>query len=149
MSKLEIGDVFLIPLSNNQIAYGQYVYYDDFQPVGISEYTGHGCMVKIFNLITKEIVNIDQIINKKEMFPPVFTGLVGAINKKRWKKIGNVPVINFKYPKFRKTFGVGPGKYDDWKIWDGNAALEKLCVWGYENLEKRIETGKSGHEELI
>ena len=161
MKKLIIGDIFAIQLNNGKFAYGQYIYYDNYRPMGISEYTGHGCMVRIFDLMADEIVDVSEVMDKKEMSPPVFTGLTGAISKKRWKKIGHSLIKDFQYPKFRRTFGIKPGKYDDWKIWDGiemkfigelpqeYRTLEILCVWGYENLEQRIETGKSGHEGLI
>ena len=160
MPNLKVGDVFVIPLGQDKYAYGQYVFNDDYKAKNISEYTGHGCMVKIFNHITENIKPFSEVIDKKEMFPYIFTGLVGAIEKKRWKVIGHAPIQNFTYPKFRKTFGLTDGKKNDWKIWDGKAmtflgelpkeylGLEKLCVWGYETLEKRILRGTSGHENL-
>jgi hypothetical protein len=150
---LTIGDCLLIPLPDGRFAYGQYV----FQESGV---VGHGILVKIFDLITDEVVPVERLQSVGELFPPVFVGLNVPLRSGRWKKIGNLPVKNFKYPKFKYTLGTKPGKYNDWSIWDGEKHtfvgtlkpeqryLEYLCVWGDELIEERIATGINPFDRL-
>ena len=143
---LKIGDIFCIPLQTGQYAYGQLVFRDS-----TSEYP-YQFMVRIFDFFSKEIIDISELDTTRLLFPPVFTGLLGAIRDDAWYIIGRKPVEDFTFPLFRVCkFYDAPGKYDRWYLWDGQKEtflgelpenyrlLENLCLWGYELLRERIE----------
>ncbi len=151
--RIKIGDCFVIPLLNGKFSYGQFIYYDN-------RIMGYGYMIKIFNLFSDTIIYYRTLSGVNEYFPPVFVGLKASIHSGRWKIIGNLPISEFIFPKFRLTNGSKPGKYHDWEIWDGSSSifigdlpndlrtLEILCVWGDELLEERIITGDTIHNNL-
>ncbi len=154
----KLGDCFEIPLSNGEFAYGQYIYLDD-------RTMGLGTLVQIFNFLSDRRLDLEQfkatLTSTRFMFPPVFVGLLPAIRSGRWRIVGNLPVSNFIFPKFRSTLGTRPGIYHDWKIWDGAntvavgdlpvayRSLELKMVWGAEGLEERIIEGKYRGDEMF
>ena len=150
---LKIGDIFCIPLQTGQYAYGQLVFRD-----ATSEYP-YQFMVRIFNFFSKEIIDISELDATRLLFPPVFTGLLGAVQDKAWYIIGRKPVEDFAFPLFRVCDVCDkPGKYDYWYLWDGQKktflgelpekyrSLEMLSLIGYELLRERIEDGKDFHD---
>jgi Immunity protein 26 len=151
----EIGDIIAIPLKDGRTAYAQYVYFDG------KDASGMGCLIQVFDIITSKPISLDRLESASLMFPPVFVGLKTGIQSKRWKVIGSLPIENFVFPKFRSTFGTGPGTYHDWKIWDGITTffvgdlppeyrlLELKSVWGAEALEERIARGGSYRGESM
>jgi hypothetical protein len=89
------------------------------------------------------------------LFPPIFVGLNPPVRSGRWRRIGVLPVEDFTFPKFRSSTWLQPGIVTDWKIWDGESyedagvlpeslrSLEILVVHAYQDVEKRILTGRS------
>lgn len=150
--KIKIGDIFRIPLSNDNYAFGQYVFWDNEM----------GPLVQIFDLITNKEIEVDRLKNTQLLFPPVITGLFTAIRSGLWMIIGHLPITEFVYPNFvsahynEKTFVAHA-----WFLWDGEKYiplgsdlpleyhdLEYLVVWGADNLIRRIETGENFYDRL-
>lgn len=143
----KIGDVFEIPLSDGRKAYGQYVRADK----------DNGPMIRVFDLITRDDVKIDELISSPTMFPPIIVGLKAAIRTGLWTIIGHSPIKYFESPNFISAM------YDSindrvgiWYLWDGIESksvpigyklseeyreLEQLVVWAAEDVVERIETG--------
>lgn len=146
-ARVKIGDCVVIPLPDGRYAYGQYVHYDR-----VSQY---GYMVRVFDLITDEIVSPARLQSRKLLFPPVFVSLESALKSRRWRIIGALPVENFSYPLFRACPEKEAGVHHDWELWDGEAMqflgklpdkfrdLECVGIWGAEILEERIMTGNN------
>jgi hypothetical protein len=75
--------------------------------------------------------------------------------------IGNFPVGEFEFPKFRFTMRTKPGVYHDWRIWDGSEAvkvgdlpeqyrsLELKTVWGDQGLEEQIVAGTCRGDRML
>ena len=129
--KPQIGDCFLIPLSDGRFAYGQFVFWDH----------GNGPLSRIFAWVTETPLPLTKVLTEKLMFPPVFIGFGSVFRDGRWRILGSLPVTEFVFPRFRSSFATRPGKYHDWKIYDGenmiavddlsppNRSLEFLCGW--------------------
>lgn len=143
MRRIKVGDIFEIPLSNGKKAYGRYLLKSRMGPV-----------IQVFNIITNENVSLDEIINSKELFPPVITGLFAAIKFDLWKVIGNIAPNGEYRPKFIDTNFSQDGYASTWYLWDGEKyiligkslseelkKLEFLIVWNPTNVVKRIESG--------
>ena len=153
--KAQIGDVFMMSLPNGQYAYAQFVYHDT------GKHDSMGTMVRVFDLITDEEVLVDALQNAGELFPPVFVSLLAIQRMKQWKKIGHLPLVNFRVPLFRAGNSSKPGVYHHWWIWDKGRTifigdlpekyrkLEMLVIWGTDNLEQRIVTGKTIYHEIL
>jgi hypothetical protein len=142
--KIEIGDCFLVPLSDGCWAYCQY----------LKQNEDLGYLVQVFDRITQIPLNsVDELSGAGPLFPPVFVGLRASVRSGRWEKIGSMPVNEFIFPQFRTTMGTKPGTYHDWRIWDGKnivmignlpetmRCLELKQIWGDEGLEERIASG--------
>jgi hypothetical protein len=142
--RLKVGDYFRIPLPGGRWAYCQHV----------NRNAELGFLIRVLDQITSE--PLDSIANLQDvsfLFPPVFVGLQATARSGRWAIIGNGPVNNFEFPKFRQCMGTKPGTYYDWRIWDGKKtkkigelppalrSLELRQVWGDEGLEERIVAG--------
>ncbi len=152
--KLQVGDVFCVPLSDGRYAYAHYIYYDDQKGDAVKP-AGHGPLIRIFNQVSDEVLPLEKVVSREELFPPVFGGLHAAVKSGAWKKIDHLPVTNFIYPTFRITSGTGPGTYHDWRLWDGHKIiflgdlpeedqkLELLMGWTAGMIETRITTGKN------
>jgi hypothetical protein len=152
---IKIGDCFSIPLPDGRKAFGQFVFLDERKPYGC------GALIRVFDLITRDDVQVEQLKAAGLLFPPVFVGLYASIRSGRWKVIGSFSVENFQFPQFRCSNGYKPGKYHDWRIFDGEKkmligelpqeyrSLEMLGVWGDELLEERIVTGKCLDDEIL
>jgi hypothetical protein len=144
---VKIGDIFKIPLQNDRVAYGQYVFKDRKQ----------GPLIQVYDFITSDTNSrIDRTMLVKYLFPPVITGLFAAIRSGLWQVVDNYPVKNFVYPKFISAYyDERTGKVIKWFIWDGKnyiplgsrindeqKQLEFLVVWSPYDIIYRIETGK-------
>lgn len=120
-----------------------------------------GFLVQVFDRISDRPLRVEDLAGAKPLFPPVFVGLRGAVNKGRWKRIGNKAVTDFKFPLFRATSATKPGKYDNWWLFDGQSQrfigtlpaelrdLEVEAVWGDELLEQRISTGQNLFQDVL
>jgi hypothetical protein len=142
---VKVGDIFEIPLSGGRNAFGYYLYYSKKGPI-----------VQIYNLISENDIEIEEIIKGRPLFPPVITGLHVTVNSGIWKVIGNIPVVGFVHPMFVSTlYDEKTGKAVLWFLWDGQKdirigtilpekykSLEFLIVWNPESIERRIETGE-------
>jgi hypothetical protein len=149
--RIKLGDFFQIPLPDGRYAYCQHVNRNDQM----------GFLVQVFDRLSDHPIKIEELNESKPLFPPVFVGLQAALSSGRWKRIGNVPVTNFKFPLFRATSATKPGKYDNWWLFDGQRQqflgalptelqnLEVEVAWGYEMLEHRIATGNHLFERII
>ncbi len=152
-TRTTVGDIFEIPLSDGRKAFGQYVFRDKHQ----------GPLIQVFDLIVKGDVSVEEIINSKPLFPPVITGLSAAYRIGLWKKIGYIPIKDFKYPLFISTLlGNLNRKPRQWFLWDGKKyhklgtklpkkyqKLEMLVVYSPYDIPKRIETGERRFEKII
>jgi hypothetical protein len=147
--KIKVGDIFEIPLSNDRKAVGQFVY-DDKRV---------GPIVQIFDYFVEisQDIEIGQLEKSKLLFPPVVVGLLAAIRSGSWSIIGNMPPINFSYPKFLSFWSnIEPGSVNMWFLWDGKQYtrlgkklpkefrnLELVGAWSPNDLSRRIETGEN------
>jgi hypothetical protein len=154
MSRLKIGDIFEIPLSNNKKAYGQYIYLDFFGP-----------LIRVFNLIVdvNKQVDIDVITSCKLLFPPVYTGVKAAIKNGMWSVIGNKEIHEFVFPGFVRTFqDLNTGDATIWFLWDGKnnvrigkklsddmKKFEFLAIYSPDLIEKRIISKEKPYQDLI
>lgn len=152
---IKVGDIFEIPLSNNKKAFGQYVFWD----------SKNGPLIKVFDLIPnlEEQIPIEDIIARKELFPPVITGLMAAIKIGLWKIVGHSEVKDFIFPEFISAFvDYKSGKVGYWYLWNGiNSTnlghelpekfknLEFLVVHSPYDIPERIETGVKPYDSLI
>jgi hypothetical protein len=141
----KVGDIFEMTLSDGKRAFGQYLHSSKMGPI-----------VQIFDLLSDENVPLEKIISSDLLFPPVITGLLGAVREGYWKIVGYKPIVNFIHPKFVSTlYDEESGKARTWYLWDGQREvkigpilpeeykkLEFLVVWNPSNVVKRIETGE-------
>lgn len=146
-ARLKIGDIVEIPLSDGRRAYAQYVCWDRLM----------GPMIRVFDLIAEERVDIDLLRDAGLLFPPIFTGLHAAVRAGLWRVVGRLPVDDFVYPKF--IWPLYDDKVDqvrDWSLWDGQKethlgrklpekyrGLEQLVAWAPEDVAERIRTGQN------
>jgi hypothetical protein len=149
--RINLGDFFQIPLPDGRYAYCQHVNWND----------QIGFLVQVLDRISDHPLKIGELEGAQPLFPPVFVGLRAAVNSGRWKRIGNKPVTDFKFPLFRATSATKPGKYDNWWLFDGSTqrfigelpaelrTLEVEVAWGYEMLEQRIATGHHLFEAVV
>ena len=149
--RIKIGDFFQIPLPDGRYAYCQHVNWNEQM----------GFLVQVLDCISDCPLNVEALSGAKPLFPPVFVGLRAAVNSGRWKRIGNRPVNDFKFPLFRATSATKPGKYDNWWLFDGRSqrfigelppelrCLEVEVAWGYELLGQRIATGHHLFEAVL
>ncbi len=103
-------------LRDESYGYGQYIHYDDTtkreHPPGLRVLPGLGTMVRIFDIRSPQSASVADLRDCREMFPPVFVSLLGAVRRKRWRIIGHLGIPSFAYPRFRHTFNTKPGKHD-------------------------------------
>ena len=149
--RIKLGDYFQIPLPDGRFAYCQHVNWNEQM----------GFLVHVFDRISDHPLKVDEFSGSMPLFPPVFVGLRAAVNSGRWKRIGNQPVTDFKFPMFRATSATKPGKYENWWLFDGLKqrfigtlppdlrTLELEVVRGYEMLENRIATGQNIFDQII
>ena len=152
MPRLELGECFAIPLPDGRTAYGQYVY----------EHHYWSNLVRVFDVITEGEEPLERLEGAGELFPPVFAALRKAVADGAWRRLGKLPVGEFRFPLFRvlRRGNLPPGVYHDWWIWDGEGTrhigdlpaelrrLEYKALWSYPELEDRIATGRSWHDQL-
>lgn len=144
--RLKIGDVFCIPLKNDECAIGQYIFLDKTQ----------GTLISISRkLLNREEIEIDRVDFYNKMFPPVFTNLHAIIRSEKWQVIGRKAVANFTYPKFISCyFNEITGEAYRWFLWDGYKylnigskleeqykQLEFLIIWNDQSIAHRIISG--------
>lgn len=146
MTRLRLGDIVEIPLSNGQRAFCQYAHRDKMGPI-----------VRVFDLIAEagDEIAIEHFKDANLLFRPVITGLFAAVRTGLWKVIGHLPVSDFQYPDFISAlYNPETGKYGNWYLWNGVEDiliggelpqtyhhLERLVVWHPISLAERIETG--------
>jgi len=143
---VRVGDLFEITLSDRRVAIGHYVHRDD----------KNGPFIQVFNSITnKDDMEIEDVVATGYMFPPIITGLKAAVRKGLWPIIGKRPVIDFKYPKFLRSFwNDKTGEVKNWFLFDGvndfslgpvlpeeYKSLEYMVVWSPLDVIYRVETG--------
>jgi hypothetical protein len=151
-SKLKVGSIFEIPLSDGRRTFGQYVFRDK----------NNGPLIQVFDYFDSSNVDAEQIARSKPLFPPIVTGLFAAIRTGMWNIVGFVPVTNFVYPRFISTLWGRDGKASKWFLWNGDEwidlgdelleeykNLEFLIVYSPIDVVKRIETGVNGYRKLI
>jgi hypothetical protein len=148
---LEPGDCFSIPLRDGRFAFGQYVH---LHPV-------YGTLIRVFDLISTEVVPPEVLARASLRFPPIFVGLNPPVRMGRWRKIGHTPIDDFLFPKFRCSFERRIGINHDWKIWDGERyekvgdlpveyrSLEFAGTYAYGDVEERILTGRNPFAEGV
>jgi len=146
-TRIRIGDIFEIPLSDGRKAFGQYVFRDE----------KNGPLIQVFDLVTEDEIQLGQLNEISPLFPPVFTGLFAAIRTGLWKVIGHMPVEGFVYPKFiSPLFDSKAGEARTWYLWNGKEyirlgrklpeeykQLEQLVGWDPHDIAHRIETGEN------
>jgi hypothetical protein len=151
---VKIGDIFEIPISNNQKGYAQYIIKDKMGPI-----------IQVFACIALTRPKVDHVLNSGPLFPPIITGLSAAVKSGLWTKIENVQLKNIKYPGFVSTlYDQKTGEANIWFYWDGNKSIrlgtelqdefknkEYLMVWDPHDVVHRIETGEYPfpYKELI
>jgi len=155
-TRVQVGDIFEIPLSNGRKAYGQYVFKDRKM----------GPLIRVFALITQGDVGIAELMAKLKdadlLFGPVFTGLFAAVRTDLWKVIGHFPVQEFTYPGFLSVLDEEYKPISHWYLWDGETSrtlgqvlpdeykhLELLVGWSPHDIAHRIETGENPYEQMI
>lgn len=146
MKRIKPGDLFRIPLSDEGYAIGHYVYWDQH----------NGPFIQVFDHIApKGELDIDEVRNRKYLFPPVITGLMAAIKKGVWEIVGYEPVRGFVYPNFISAFwDQRTGEVINWFLYNGSSytklgpvlpleykILEVLVVWSPYDIAYRVETG--------
>jgi hypothetical protein len=149
--RIKLGDFFEIPLPDGRFAYCQHVNRNDQL----------GFLVQVLDRISGYSLKFENLEGAKPLFPPVFVGLRASVTSGRWKRIGNKPVIDFKFPLSRATSATKPGTYRNWWLFDGQTqrfigalpaelrSLEVEVVWGDELLEHRIATGHHLFENVF
>ena len=144
---MRVGDVFEIPLSNGEKAYGHFVFRDK----------KNGLFIQVFDVITDGIeIKIEDLIQYDYMFPPVLTDPIGAVKTGMWTKIGKIPVMNFVYPIFISSiYDYRTGKVQNWFLCEPDESiplgpilpeeyksLEYRVIWNPLAIVERIETGQ-------
>jgi hypothetical protein len=127
--RIKLGDIFKVPLNTNSHGYGQYYMKHRLGPV-----------VRIFNIITKKEIELDEIVLHDLMFPPVIVGLNAAIREKVWEKIGNKEIDNLVIPKFKSSFNETEDNSKVWFLIDGEkeTKLGKKLPLKYKDLESAV-----------
>lgn len=141
--RTKVGDIYEIPLASGMNAYAQYACTDK----------KYGALIRVFNLLAKETPSLDAILASGLKFPPVITIPRVAVNAGRWRIIGNRKVKDFVFPAFRAGNADSNGRVSVWWLYDGKTdtrvdqlpegaeKYEVLVIWGFDNLERRIESG--------
>ena len=156
-SKLKVGDVFEISLSDGTKAYGQF----------LGKHPMMGELVWIFDLTTHDEVDPDVLMSKLEgaaiRLGPVFTVLSPTVRDGTWRVIGRLPVKeDFAFPCFLSVVSISGETLTPWKLWDGERdivlgrklpaeykGLEMLVIWSPLSLVQRIETGENRYKDII
>lgn len=142
--RVKVGDILLIPLPDGRFGYGQYIHWNPEQ----------GPLVQVFAKTTAVPSALEEIEKQSPLFPPVFVGLMFAVNSGRWKILGNLTIEDFKHPLFKHGFPDKSGVIRDWQIWDGSKYerlgadlperyhnLELLLGWSPQLIEERVVNG--------
>ena len=151
MKRPKVGDVFAFSLPAGQLGYAHY----------IALHPTFGALVRMFRSDDPQPRPVEDVYKAQSPFNPVFVGLYAAVRSGRWRPIGSLPPPPEPFPRFRWTFETKPGKYNDWRIWDGQSdvligelpradrALEFKQVWGAEGLEERLCGARHLTDEMI
>lgn len=148
---LNEGDVFSIPLPNGSYAFGQYL--------GVFD---ESTLIRIFKWQSNVIPSVEVFTGAELLFPPIFVGINPPIRNGRWKRIGNLTLVDFKVPRFRQTNWHKKGINTDWSIWSQEEGFKKLGLlppefrslevkgtWPYSSVEERILTGRNWYADGI
>lgn len=150
--KLKTGDILQLPLSDGTYAVAQIVLLD---------FTKGAPMNPLIRVVKgryhlDEKIDLDKVDLTDQLFPPILTGVGGAVKAGFWQKIGHRPVENFKYPAFISTiWSQDTGEAGTWYLRDesGTYTLGEELQKELKNLEfdiildphdvnTRIETGE-------
>lgn len=98
-----------------------------------------GPIIRVFDLISKEQqIDLNSLLERKLLFPPIITGLFAAIRTGLWKKVGKLPVANFTHPMFiLSRWNDRTGEVLYWSLWDGINFIDmgKYLPEEYKDLE--------------
>jgi hypothetical protein len=153
---VRVGDILQIPLPNNKAAFAQYAFKDGKL----------GAVIRVYNYVVdiQTKFDINELIDKPLMFPPVFiAGINPALKNDRWKVIGSLPADDFVLPKFVSTLPhPETGEATTWFLIDKEKSVPigKYLPEDYKDLEfhlyltpevieKRIITGEKPYDKLI
>jgi hypothetical protein len=153
--KLTLGDVLEIPITNQKLAYAQYIY-------NYKEPPAWGHLIRVLpGLYNSRPGSLTEIVNSKERFV-VFFPVGAALRAGMISIISNemIPESNIKFPLF-KTFvpNLKTGK-KTWRIWDGNETrkVDELLpehrdlpmkeIVSFDLLVDRIKSGWSPKDDV-
>ncbi len=142
---MRIGDIVEIPLSDQRMAYAQYIIRDRM-----------GLIIQVFDFIADTKPDLKLLMQSRPLFPPIITGLFAAVKTGYWKKIGSQRAEVIQYPGFVSTlYDQKTGKASIWFYWDGEKSIrlgpklpeeykskEYLMVWDPHDVVHRVETSE-------
>lgn len=128
-ARLKTGDIVQLPLQDETYAIAQIVLLDFKKGAPLNP------LLRVLDgrYRMEEVVNIDKIDLTNQLFPPVITGVGGAVKHGYWKKIGHRNVENFIYPSFIST------------IW--SETTYEAGIWYLRNGTRTVILGKNLPEE--
>ena len=150
--RLKTGDILQLPFSDGMYAVAQIVLLD------FSKGAPMNPLLRVVKgrFHMDEEIDLDIIDLSDQLFPPIITGVGGAVKAGYWNKIGHRPVENFRYPTCIQTnYSQDTGEAGTWYLRDetGTYILGKELPEELKNLEydvildphsvsTRIETGE-------
>jgi len=142
--KLISGDVFRIPLNSSNKAFGQLLLTSK----------KYGSLIRIFDLTVPlhDRIEVDFIVKRPMLFPPIYTLLKFAVLEEGWEIIGSQPIGEVEHPRFVSTlYNSKTGNAGVWFEYDGNeerrigkkldlaqTELEYLFIWPPKDIVNRI-----------
>jgi hypothetical protein len=153
--RVRVGDVFEIPLSNGERAFGHYMRSDRMGP-----------LIQVYDIIMAGDESGTEILERlrsaERLFPPIYTGLGAAVRTGLWRVIGRLPTAGFERPAFVSVHHEGFRPIGPWyyrcgeemtrlgeRLLDEYKQLEFLAVWSPHDVAHRIETGENPYERMI
>ncbi len=155
--RLRIGDVIRIPLPKGKKTFAHFLYKDKW---------GDIVVVHDYLVDSTDEEDLEAIIDTKIKFGPILTRLKVGMNLAEfdWDIVGNIPVIDFKYPNFiwKEGANLTAGITTRWYLYDGETnkligqklpveykKLEYLANYSPQALINRIVTGNYLEKGLI
>jgi len=145
--RLQTGDIILIPLSNSQAALGQLVMLDLRPDAPLNP-----LLRVVKGVYDLKDFDLDKIDLTDELFPPIITGVGGAVKTGYWYNVGNKPVDEFIFPKFVSTnYNQDTGEARGWWLNDGTGSYQigKVLPDEYKKLEYRVVLSPADVAERI
>ena len=140
-TKISIGDVYEIRLSNLEYAYATVIAYHDLM----------GYLIRVFRYRGKQKLSVDEFVHLDELFAPVFCNFKAGLKDHSWRLLAKRAITAEPMPRFRATSALVLDINDDsWAIWDGehfrekgklsekDKDLEEWSVWGHLAIDQRI-----------